>query len=108
MLKKEKAISLGNLIGSNIFNILAVVGITSIITPITANDSALYTHDIYWMLGISLILPLLVVFAKKNATRTKEWYYIAHYYMGCFYIKLFHKKKEPQKLICGFYICFKI
>jgi cation:H+ antiporter len=57
--------AIGNIIGSNIFNILAVVGITSIITPISANDSALYTHDIYWMLGISLILPLLVFLPKK-------------------------------------------
>ena len=72
VLKKEKAISLGNLIGSNIFNILAVVGITSIITPITANDSALYTHDIYWMLGISLILPLLVFLPKKMQLERKS------------------------------------
>ena len=72
VLKKEKAISLGNLIGSNIFNILAVVGITSIITPITANDSELYTHDIYWMLGISLILPLLVFLPKKMQLERKS------------------------------------
>ena len=72
VLKKEKAISLGNLIGSNIFNILAVVGITSIITPISANDSALYTHDIYWMLGISLILPLLVFLPKKMQLERKS------------------------------------
>ena len=65
VLKKEKAISLGNLVGSNIFNILAVVGITSIITPITASDSTLYTHDIYWMLGVSLLLPMLVFMPKK-------------------------------------------
>ena len=65
VLKKEKAISLGNLVGSNIFNILAVVGITSIITPITASDSTLYTHDIYWMLGVSLLLLILVFMPKK-------------------------------------------
>ncbi|MER3376236.1 MAG: calcium/sodium antiporter [Allomuricauda sp.] len=60
VLKKEKAISLGNLIGSNIFNLLAVLGITSIITPITVMDQGLLTNDIFWMLGISfLILPLV-------------------------------------------------
>ena len=59
VLKKEKAISLGNLIGSNVFNILAVLGITSIITPIKISDQGLLTNDIFWMLGISLlILPL--------------------------------------------------
>lgn len=60
MIKKEKAISLGNLIGSNIFNLLAVLGITSIITPITVMDQGLLKSDIFWMLGISfLILPLV-------------------------------------------------
>jgi len=59
VLKKEKAISLGNLIGSNVFNILAVLGITSMITPIKVTDYGLLTNDIFWMLGISLlILPL--------------------------------------------------
>jgi len=62
VLKKEKAISLGNLIGSNIFNIFAVLGITSMITPLKANDPALLGSDIYWMLAFALIiLPLVFV-----------------------------------------------
>jgi len=62
VLKKEKAISLGNLIGSNIFNLLAVLGITSLITPIQVNDPGLLSNDIFWMLGISfLVLPLVFV-----------------------------------------------
>jgi len=56
VLKKEKAISLGNLIGSNIFNLLAVLGITSIITPVTVMDDGLLSSDIFWMLGISFLL----------------------------------------------------
>ena len=62
VLKKEKAISVGNLIGSNIFNLLAVLGITSIITPINVIDQGLLTNDVWWMLGVSfLILPLVFV-----------------------------------------------
>ncbi|MEM7486467.1 MAG: calcium/sodium antiporter [Bacteroidota bacterium] len=62
IIKKEKAISLGNLIGSNIFNLLAVLGITSIITPISVVDQGLLSSDIFWMLGISfLILPLVFI-----------------------------------------------
>lgn len=65
VIKKEKAISLGNLIGSNIFNLLAVLGITSMITPIKVLDQGLLTNDIFWMLGTSfLILPL--VFLPKG------------------------------------------
>ncbi len=62
VMKKEKAISLGNLIGSNIFNILAVLGITAMITPVEVKSDALslITKDIYWMLAISfIILPLV-------------------------------------------------
>ena len=65
VLKKEKAISLGNLIGSNVFNILAVLGITAMISPIPVKDTTLLTNDIYWVIGISfLVLPL--VFIPKN------------------------------------------
>ena len=45
--KKEKAISLGNLVGSNIFNILAVIGITAIITPIEIVDQKFLSNDIF-------------------------------------------------------------
>tara|TARA_R110000796_G_scaffold35017_1_gene89924 strand:+ start:8054 stop:8992 length:939 start_codon:yes stop_codon:yes gene_type:complete len=71
VIKKEKAISLGNLIGSNIFNILAVLGITSIITPIKVVDLGLLDNDIFWMLGIAFILLPLVFFPKKM--RLGKW-----------------------------------
>lgn len=62
IINKEKAISVGNLIGSNIFNLLAVLGITAIITPIKIVDQRLLDFDIFWMLGISfLILPLVFI-----------------------------------------------
>ena len=60
--KKEKAISLGNLIGSNIFNILAVMGITAMIQPIVIFDQNLIESDFLWMIFISvLILPLAFI-----------------------------------------------
>ncbi|MDV7139729.1 calcium/sodium antiporter [Maribacter sp. TH_r10] len=64
IIKKEKAISLGNLIGSNIFNIMAVLGITSLITPIKVMDQGLLSNDIFWMLGISFLILPLVFFPK--------------------------------------------
>mgnify|MGYP001949771909 CR=1 FL=1 len=65
ILKKEKAISLGNLIGSNIFNIFAVLGITSIITPVQVKDLGLLENDIFWMLAISFLTLPLVFFPKR-------------------------------------------
>jgi cation:H+ antiporter len=57
--KKEKDISLGNLIGSNIFNIGSVLGITSLIKPVSGFEEKVLNTDIWWMAGISfLIVPL--------------------------------------------------
>jgi len=45
-----------------VFNLLAVLGITAIITPIKVADQGLLSNDIFWMLGISfLILPLVFI-----------------------------------------------
>jgi cation:H+ antiporter len=58
--KKETDLALGNLMGSNIFNILSILGITSIIKEIEVSDVILNT-DIIWMLGITLIiLPMML------------------------------------------------
>ncbi|WP_196885451.1 calcium/sodium antiporter [Aureivirga sp. CE67] len=71
-IKKEKSISLGNLIGSNIFNILAVLGITSIVQPVVAQDQRLLNSDIYWMLGVAAILIPLILIPKKMELGKKE------------------------------------
>ena len=72
VLKKEKAISLGNLIGSNVFNILAVLGITAMVTPVTVKDQQLLSTDIYWMLGISFIILPLVFLPKRMRLERKS------------------------------------
>ncbi|MGB0879375.1 MAG: calcium/sodium antiporter [Polaribacter sp.] len=72
VIKKEKAISLGNLIGSNVFNILAVLGITSMIIPVYVSDKGLLTNDIFWMLGISFIVLPLVFFPRGMRLNWKD------------------------------------
>ncbi len=58
--KDQTDLALGNLMGSNIFNILSILGITSIIKEIQVSDVILNT-DMIWMLGITLlILPMMV------------------------------------------------
>ena len=64
-LKQEKAISLGNLIGSNIFNIGSVLGITSMIKTIPITEPQILTRDIFWMLAFSAVLILLILLPKK-------------------------------------------
>jgi cation:H+ antiporter len=56
-LRKELDIFIGNIIGSNIFNMLAVLGLTSIVKSIDINPMIL-KFDMLWMIGISLLLFL--------------------------------------------------
>lgn len=64
-LKQEKALSLGNLIGSNIFNIASVLGITALIQPIYVQSEKILTSDIFWMLGYAFILIPLAFLPRK-------------------------------------------
>lgn len=62
--KKERAISLGNIIGSNIFNLASVLGITAMISPITVNPNSpeILFSNIFWMIGFAaIILPLIFI-----------------------------------------------
>jgi cation:H+ antiporter len=71
-IKKENAISFGNIIGSNIFNILSVLGITVIIKPIDKIDARLLEQDVFWMLGFTFVLLPLAFLPKRNSLNFKE------------------------------------
>lgn len=66
-LKKEKAISLGNLIGSNIFNIASVLGLTAMIKPIVVNPETpeILSTNIFWMIGFAAILIPFIIIPKR-------------------------------------------
>ena len=64
--KKEKAISLGNLIGSNIFNIGSVLGVTSIIKTIPVTEPFILSRDIFWMLLFAVSILVLAMLPKRN------------------------------------------
>ena len=64
--KNEKGISIGNLIGSNIFNIGSVLGLTTIIKPILITDSNILDRDIIWMLVFASLILILSLLPKKN------------------------------------------
>ena len=66
ILRNEKAISLGNLIGSNIFNIGSVLGLTAMIKPIVVEDPEILSRDLIWMLVFAaLLLPLALVLKRE-------------------------------------------
>ena len=90
IINKEKAISIGNLVGSNIFNLMAVLGITAMIHPLSVEDPGLLSNDVLWMLGISfLILPL--VFLPKSSRLVLRDGLILIILYGLFLLPLFFK-----------------
>jgi cation:H+ antiporter len=52
--KKEADIAIGNIVGSNIFNILAILGITATVSPVVAPDISIL--DLSFMLGFAFLL----------------------------------------------------
>ena len=55
VMRKKADVVLGNLIGSNIFNLLAIIGITSLISPVPV-DPTFINFDFWVMLGASFII----------------------------------------------------
>lgn len=62
-IKKENDIAIGNVIGSNIFNIIFILGLSSTISPLTLDRAALV--DMLVMFGSGVILLLVALFSKK-------------------------------------------
>lgn len=88
--KQEKAISLGNLIGSNIFNIASVLGLTAMVKPIPVTEPSILSTDIFWMLGFSAVLiPLIFLPKRFQISRLKGFLLVIGY--GVFMFLVFTK-----------------
>jgi cation:H+ antiporter len=68
-LHKSSDVAIGNVVGSNVFNILAIFGITALLTDIPVDPDFL-ALDVWIMLGSSVLLLLFVLF---KATIGKVW-----------------------------------
>jgi len=60
-MKKQSEIALGNIVGSNIFNILFVLGVTSTISPLDVNGKVF--TDVFVMLALTVVL---LIFSRTN------------------------------------------
>ena len=63
--QKESDISIGNIVGSNIFNIFSVLGIVAIVKPLPVSE-VIRNFDTLWMIGISFFLLLILLPARKS------------------------------------------
>ena len=53
--RRQTEMALANIIGSNIFNMLGILGVTSLVKPLTVAPQII-SSDMWWMIGISLLL----------------------------------------------------
>ncbi len=83
--KKEEGISVGNLIGSNIFNIGSVLGITAMIKEIPIAEEIIQ-RDIIWMLIFALIVVVLAVIPRKNYLTSFKGFILFSMYLYFIYI----------------------
>lgn len=84
-LRKESDISIGNIIGSNIFNVAGIIGITSLVTPIPVNEK-IVNSDMLWMLGISVVLFLLMAGKAKKLNLWKGAVLILSYSLYIYFL----------------------
>ena len=70
--RKENDIAIGNVVGSNIFNILFVIGASALITPIENFDFASFSFDFYWMIIFAAILALTVIPFERIMKKMKD------------------------------------
>ncbi len=59
-IKRELDISIGNIIGSNIFNICAIIGLCACVTPLSA-DACVLNFDVWFLIGSVVLLGLTVL-----------------------------------------------
>jgi cation:H+ antiporter len=79
-MKKNNDIAIGNIIGSNIFNIFLILGVSSIISPLSFQIS--FNTDIYILLGGTLFLFIAMFTGKRKSLDRWEAIFLLLTYIG--------------------------
>ena len=86
--RNEDSLAIGNLIGSNVFNIFAVLGLTAIIKPINMIEKALLSFDTMWMLAITIVFGASLYLNKKRYLYRKDGLFLFIMYLLYIYLAL--------------------
>jgi len=77
VVRKKAEVVLGNLIGSNIFNLLAIIGVTSLISPVPV-DPSFIKFDFWIMFGASLLVTPFI-FSSIQFNRLSGFLFVTLY-----------------------------
>jgi len=83
--KKESEISMGNIIGSNIFNIVFILGISAFINPIALNQTAII--DIYFLVSLTVVVFVFAI-SNRRISRLEGLFLVMTYFGYLTYIIL--------------------
>ena len=87
-LRKERDIAIGNVVGSNIFNILGILGISALVTPGGLNVApAMISFDIPIMIAVALAC-LPIFFTSMSIARWEGWVFLGSYVAYTAYLVL--------------------
>ena len=86
--RNEDSLAIGNLIGSNVFNIFAVLGLTAIIKPINMIEKAILSFDTMWMLAITIVFGASLYLNKKRYLYRKDGLFLFIMYLLYIYLAL--------------------
>ena len=64
--RKEADLSIGNIIGSNFFNITGVLGVSAIAHKVNVSDHIMFITDMIWLFCISIVLLLVMIPLSKG------------------------------------------
>ncbi|MCC5938060.1 MAG: calcium/sodium antiporter [Lunatimonas sp.] len=83
-IKKETDIAIGNILGSNMMNILSIIGVTALVRPIPVSIDFIY-NDFLWMIAFTLLLfPLMRI--KYNISRIDGGLLLGGYMVYIFFL----------------------
>jgi len=68
-IRKHNDVAIGNILGSNIFNVLGILGVSAMIQPLTVNPRILL-FDQWVLIGLSILI-LLFLYSGRKLTRTE-------------------------------------
>jgi len=87
-IKGKSDIAIGNILGSNIFNMLLIIGVSAMIKPIIYNTS--YNIDMLFLIGATLVLALFPLIPPKNKMSRGNGLIYVMFYIG-YLVSLFAK-----------------
>ena len=85
-LKKEVDLAVGNIVGSNIFNLLAVLGVTAIYKDLDIMNDKILSSDYFLMIVVTIIFGIIIyAFGKGKINRLKGGVLLLIYFSYIYY-----------------------